>query len=154
MTDRIPKPYNKTRQIYGTLSGLVSQDGVLSPLRRSVQAPVKICVIKDSLQRVCVGAGAPCWSRHIVAIDREAINTSNIHIVGFISLVSFLFLVTSFLCGREDHPHQRTLPLQRGPQPNGLLDACFQVYLLSRGANRGDPYFHALIDMRSFQASN
>ena len=57
-------------------------------LNLGVHAPVNICVTKDSLHRVCDGAGRPCCSRHIVASDRAAINASNIHIVRLIILVS------------------------------------------------------------------
>ena len=53
----------------------------IGSLSLDVQAPVNICVTKDSLQRVYDGAGRPCWSRHIVAMERAAINANNIHIV-------------------------------------------------------------------------
>ena len=76
-----------------------------------MQAPVNICVTKDSLQRVYEGAGRPCWSRHIVAIDRATINIINIHIVRLIILAPFAMVVTSLLYGREDHPHERLLRL-------------------------------------------
>ena len=78
------------------LIGMLDQLGAVSPFSLNVQAPVKICIIKDSLHRVCDGAGRPCWSRHIVAIDKAVINTSNIHIVRLIILVSFISEVTSF----------------------------------------------------------
>ena len=65
----------------------MDQDGVVSPLSRNVQAPVNICFINDSLHWVCDGAGRPCWSCHIVAIDKTAINANNIHIVRLIILV-------------------------------------------------------------------
>ena len=76
-----------------------------------MQAPVNICVTKDSLQRVYDGAGRPCWSRHIVAMDRATINTINIHIVRLIILAPFAMVVASLLYGREDHPHERLLRL-------------------------------------------
>ena len=76
-----------------------------------MQAPVNICVTKDSLQRVYEGAGRPCWSRHIVAMDRATINIINIHIVRLIILAPFAMVVTSLLYGREDHPHERLLRL-------------------------------------------
>ena len=72
---------------------------MVSPLCRIVQAPVNICATKDSLHRVYDGAGKPCWSRHIVAIDRAAINASNIHIVRLIILDSLEVVVTSLLYG-------------------------------------------------------
>ena len=72
---------------------------MVSPFSLNVQAPVNICVTKDSLHRVCDGAGRPCWSCHIVAIDRAAINANNIHIVRLIILVSIALAVTSLLYG-------------------------------------------------------
>ena len=93
------------------LIGVVNQVCGIGSLSLDVQAPVNICVTKDSLQRVYDGAGRPCWSRHIVAMDRAAINTNNIHIVRFIILASFALVITSLLYGREDHPHERLLRL-------------------------------------------
>ena len=91
------------------LIGVVNQVCGIGSLSLDVQAPVNICVTKDSLQRVYDGAGRPCWSRHIVAIDRAATNASNIHIVRLIILVSLAPIVTNLLYGREDHPHERLL---------------------------------------------
>ena len=98
---------------------------MVSPLSLNVQAPVNICVTKDSLHRVCDGAGRPCWSCHIVAIDRAAINASNIHIVRLNILISFVLTITSFLYDREDHSHQRLLPSQPGLPQNDRLNACY-----------------------------
>ena len=72
---------------------------MVSTLSLNVHAPVNICVIKDSLHRVCDGAARSCWSCHIVVIDRAAINASNIHIVRLIILVSYKLAVTSLLYG-------------------------------------------------------
>ena len=72
---------------------------MVSPLSLDVQAPVNICVTKDSLHKVYDGAGRPRWSRHIVAIDRITINANNIHIVRLIILVSIALAVTSLLYG-------------------------------------------------------
>ena len=90
---------NKTHQICVIYSGMLDQDCLVSTLSRGVQAPVNICDIKDSLHKVCDGAGRSCWSCHIVAIDRAAINASNIHIVRLIILVSLTLAVTSLLYG-------------------------------------------------------
>ena len=78
---------------------VVDQDGAISPLSLDVQAPVNICSTNDSLHRVCDGAGRPCWSCHIVAIDRAASNASNIHIVRLIILDPLELAVTSLLYG-------------------------------------------------------
>ena len=72
---------------------------MVSPLNLVVQAPVNICVTRDSLHRVCGGAGRSCWSCHIVAIDRAAINARNIHVVRLIIMVSFALAVTNLLYG-------------------------------------------------------
>ena len=73
---------------------------MVSPLSLNVQAPVNICVTKDSLHRVCDGTGRPCWSRHIVAIDRAAIKASKIHMVLLIVLATFELVITTMLYGR------------------------------------------------------
>ena len=65
-----------------------------------MQAPVTICAIKDSLHKVCDGAGKPDWSRHIVAIDRAAIKASKIHMVLLIVLATFEPVITTMLYGR------------------------------------------------------
>jgi len=88
------------------LIGVVNQVCGIGSLSLDVQAPVNICVNNDSLQRVYDGTGRPCWSRHIVAMERAAINNNNIHIVRFIILASFAVVTTSLLYGWEDHPHQ------------------------------------------------
>ena len=133
---------------------MLDQDGVISFLDLNVQAPVNICAINDSLHRACDGAGRPCCSRHIVAMDRAAINASKIHIERLIILISFALAVTNLLCGWEDHPHQQLLQLQRGWPQNNRLNVCYQDCLLSAGANREGPYFRRSTGRRSFLASS
>ena len=133
---------------------MLDHEGVVSPLNLNVQAPVNICATKDSLHSVCDGAGRPCWSRHTVAIDRAAINISNIHIVRLINLVSFELKVTNLLYGWEDHPHQPLPQLQRGRPRNDQPDACYQDCLIPAGAIREGPYFRGSACRRSFAASS
>jgi len=152
--NRTSEPKNQTFETRAILSEALDQDGVVSPLRRNVQAPVNICTTKDSLHRVCDGAGKPCWSRHIVAIDRAPTNASNIHMVRLMIFATFELVITRLLYGWGDRPRQRLLLLQLGPLPNDQLDVCYQGFLLTAGANREGPYFRGLACRRSFLASS
>ncbi len=131
----------------------MNQDGVVSPLSLTVQAPVNICTTKDSLHKVCDGVGKPCWSCHIVAIDRAAIKASNIHIVRLIILVSVALVATSLLYVWEDHFHQHFFRLQRGRLRNDRPDVCYQDCLSTAGANWEGLYFRLLTCRRRFLAS-
>ena len=53
---------------------------------RNVQAPVNICIIRDSLHVVCFGIGMPDWSRHINAIDKAVNRARRIHMLRLIAL--------------------------------------------------------------------
>ena len=78
-------------------TGYRAQDGVVSPLKREVQAPVKICVKSDSLHNVQLGAGLPSLSRQIIEIDNTAINASNIHIVRLMICLSVFWLPDRYM---------------------------------------------------------
>ena len=132
----------------------MDQDGVVSPLCRNVQAPVNICVTKDSLHRVCDGAGKTCWSRHIIAIDRATINASDIHMVLLIILATFELITTKMLYGLGDHLRQRLLLVQRGQPLNDQPNVYYQDCLLPTGANLEGPYFRGSTCRRSFLASS
>jgi len=101
-------------------TGYRAQDGVVSPLKRKVQAPVKICVKSDSLHNVQLGAGLPSLSRQIIEIDNTAINASNIHIVRLMICLS-VFLVTRPLYDQADHLLQPRFPVSRARRPNDRL---------------------------------
>jgi len=83
---------DRTRR-YAPIRGI--KTGVVSPLNRNVQEPVKICVTSDSLHKVQLGSGMPFESRQMTAIDKVVINATRIHIVRLIK--SSLFCVYQFV---------------------------------------------------------
>ena len=127
---------------------------MVSPLSLDVQAPVNICVTKDSLHRVCDGAGNTCWSRHIIAIDRATINASDIHMVLLIILATFELIITKMLYGLGAHLRQRSPPVQPGRPPNDQPNAYYRYCLLPADANPEGPYFRGSTCRRSFLASS
>ena len=97
-------------------------DGVVSPLNRSVQLPVNTCVKRDSLQFVQLGAGSPCWSRHIAAKDSAATSASNIHMVRFItsSLTIYHSVIWSGRSSSSTSDSGKIRPATEWPARRGL----------------------------------